>query len=110
MLTREAFLAKSLEKPAIHSLPIPEMGGEVFVRVLTSREKDNFEILCEGGKENIRARVAVMCLCDGNGAPLFTEDDAQQLGDIPAPIMDKVFRKACKVNGFTGDVEEELKN
>lgn len=93
---------------------VPEWGGEVFVRVMTGRERDEFEVSCgkdEQGTDNFRARLAASCLVDEEGRRLFTLAEAEELGDLSGTALDRVFQVARKLNPLTrADVEELEKN
>jgi len=113
MLTKEQILgAKDLQTRKVE---VPEWGGAVYVRPLSSRDRDKYEAeISAGGQasfENIRARLGVCCICDESGTLLFTAEDAAELGKKAAGPMQKVFNVIMEVNGFTeSDVDELAKN
>jgi hypothetical protein len=97
----------------------PEFGGTVYVRAMSGTERDAFEDetykvngkSVELNRRNGRARLLVRCLCDAEGKRLFTDADAQALGEQPAYLLDPLYAKALRLNGFTAsDVEELAKN
>lgn len=98
-----------------HPVDVPEWGGRVYVRELTARERDDFEAGCvtlKGDKQtpnlrNYRGRLAALVLGDEGGNRLFADDDAGQLGDLPAAALDRVLDVARKVNGMTKEAQEE---
>jgi hypothetical protein len=113
-LTKEQILAADdLSREAID---VPEWGGVVYVRVLTGAERDRFESDTVGsGKKvnmaNIRARLAVLCLVDGDGIRLFDDGDVIALGKKSASALSRVFNTAMRLNGMSqSDVEELAKN
>jgi len=104
-------------------LPLPEWtpDGEqfdetkhgVFVGSMSARDKDYFERLFieQGGRDNARAKLAVLTVQDENGNRLFTDADAERLGQKDAGPLSKIFDAALKVNRMAkGDHEELTKN
>ncbi len=93
---------------------VPEWGGAVYVRVMSGRERDQFEIATMpttgGTLENLRARLVALCACDAEGVRLFTDADAGALGDLEGAALDRVFAVARRVNKLTAeDIEAEKK-
>lgn len=107
----------------LHVVKVPEWGGDVYVRVMTGKERDAFEYMQanerrsakEAGEdyspENIRARIAAMLVCNETGERLFTEEDIPALGALHCGALDRVWDEAMRVNHMLGDeVENKLKN
>ena len=68
---------------------MPEWGGKVWVRTMTGTQRDAFEKQqLKEPFQDVRARVAVACVCDSSGSLLFTD------ADIPAAAGPKVARAA----------------
>lgn len=113
-LSKEDILGTPCAK--VEKVYIPEWGGEVFIRVMKSAERDAFEAAALDRKgaskmANIRARLAAIVLADENGARLFTDADAPALGEKFAPALDRIFEAASKLNRLSKeDVEELEKN
>ena len=110
-LSRDDILSKKGGK--ITELAVPEWGGTVLLRVMTSRERDSFEsaTLDKSGTArmvNIRARLAALSICDTAGARLFNDAEIGLLGDLPAPAMDRIFDAAMRLNRITKDDVDEL--
>ena len=112
MLNRDTILkADDLPRELVE---VPEWGdGGVWVRTLKGCERDSFEQSLVGKKqkmslENVRARFAVLTICDESGTRLFTDADAKALGDKSAAALDRVFAVAQRLNGFSSDDVEEL--
>ena len=110
-LSRDEILSKKGGK--ITELTVPEWGGTVLLRVMTSRERDSFEsaTLDKSGTArmvNIRARLAALSICDTAGARLFNDAEIGLLGDLPAPAMDRIFDAAMRLNRITKDDVDEL--
>jgi len=112
--------------PEMELVDVPEWGGAVFVKAMTGTERDAYEASCmqevkgkgKGGKmemkplyDNIRARLCVRCMCNAQGARLFTDEQAVPLGRTSAKALDRVFTLAQKLNGVTEeDIDELAKN
>lgn len=109
MLDREAILRK---RPVeTRAVDVPEWGGEVYVRVLSGRERDAFETAAAKNQVNLRARLACMCLCDDKGERLFQDNEFPKLGDLDGRGLDRVFDAACELNRLrASDIEAEEKN
>ena len=110
MLSRDAILeCDDLPREAIL---VPEWGGEVWVRTLTGTERDAFEQSVIVGTDknlaNIRARFAVLTVCDDEGRRLFDDSDAAALGAKSAAALDRVFAVAQRLNGFSSDDVDDL--
>lgn len=98
------------------TIPVPEWGGEVLVRMLTGAQRDAFEdsIIKVRGKSketnlvNIRARLCALCIIDEEGKRLFNDTEIVNLGNKSAIALDRVFSAARKLNGLTEDDVEEL--
>lgn len=97
-------------------VPVPEWGGEVYVKGLTGAERDKFEseLVTIRGKEqvvnmaNARAKLAAMSICDENGKRLFGESDVQALSQKSGAALQRIFAVAQKLSGLSDDDVEEL--
>lgn len=96
---------------------LAELGGKVFLRVLSSRERDALEAEFTDAKnnlgklDNIRAKLVVRALCDEQGKRIFTDAEVEQVGEMPAPLVSRIFDAAARHNGMTADaVESARKN
>jgi len=107
MLDRKAiFKAVDLD---VKKVDVPEWGGEVCVRGLTARERDHFEasIGTSANLDNLRARLVVLSLCDEDGARIFKDSDAIELGKKNATVVNRLFDVARSMSGMTdADVQE----
>lgn len=112
MLNKELILLQTALP--LEALRVPEWGGEVFVKTMTGSERDSFEAghvaARKAGNDlaNIRARLAVATLCDGEGKRLFTDEDAEALGKTHARALDRVFDVARRLNGIGKEEVAEL--
>jgi len=94
---------------------IPEWGGSVFVKPLTSKQKDQYEasLIDKKGNpvyKNIRARLAVMCVVSDKGEQLFTDVDIEALGNKSGAALSRIFNVVLEKNNITeedlGDLEK----
>ena len=111
MLKREAILsADDLPKELVS---VPEWGGDCYVSTLSGTQRDAFEQSMVGKKnkpnlDNVRARFAVLTICDEAGVRLFSDADATKLGEKSAAALDRVFAVAQRLNGFSSSDVDEL--
>lgn len=114
MLTRKDIL--EFNDLITEEVGIPEWGGSVFVRTMTTRERDAFEcdsVSEQGGDvqtnmDNLRAKLCVRCVVDEEGVRVFGDKDADLLGEKSAAAVDRIFDVAQKLNGMSPDDIEEL--
>ncbi len=115
MLTAEQIL-KAADTCNPVKVPVPEWGGDVYVRVMTGAERDRWEIatsnaLEKPGQANIRAGLCAAAICDESGKRLFTDNQAAALGGKSGVALDRVYDVARKLNKVSdGDIEELEKN
>jgi hypothetical protein len=104
-LSREEILrARTNRKPV--PIEVPEWGGVVFAKVLSANDQST---LVEDGVPDgaLPVRVLVRALCDENENPLFSEDDAAELGKEAFPVILRVFSVVAKLNGLSNKELEE---
>ena len=98
-------------KPTVSKLYIPEMGKNVYVRMLDGRERDAYEASIITGKgqnkdvnmRGARARLAALCLAYPDGRRMFADDQVKDLNAMPAPVLERIFDRARKFNALTGE-------
>lgn len=113
---RERLLAANGPEPV--RVETPEWpGGHVYVRAVTPAEQDAFELENSRRREsgepvNLRARYAVLVVCDAKGRPVFRPSDADALGRSPClRAVERVVRAARRLNSLDeDDVREAEKN
>ena len=103
----------------IELVPVPEWGGDVYVKGMTGRERDQFEaslVEMRGGRtthiklENVRAKLVALTTCDESGERLFTSKDAEELGKKSASALQRLFEVSQHLSGLTpADVDELVK-
>ena len=57
---------------------------------------------------NVRARLLVATVCDAAGACLFAPSDIEQVGELPAVLLDRLFVVAKKINALGPEEVAEL--
>lgn len=115
LLGRNAILeAKDLETKDI---PVPEWGGEVRIRMLTGEERDQFEASMvelrkdgstKSNRENVRARLLILCIVNENGERMFNKADIKLLGRKSAKALERVVNACNELNGISEQDIEEL--
>ena len=118
LLTKKQILeADDLSRERV---PVPEWGGDVFVKSLTGSERDTFEgavaRVNRSGKnrqvtynvENIRARLCALTIVDDKGVRMFTDAEIGALGKKSAAALNRVFEVAQRLSGLTDDDIEAL--
>lgn len=116
LATKDQILAAD-DRPT-DTVQTPEWGEDAFVlvRSLSAAERDRFEqsMINERGKakdanlNNIRARFASLCVVDEDGARMFTDKEAAELGEKSAAVLDRIFGAAQRLNGMSADDVDEL--
>lgn len=116
-LTRDQIKAKRGVMPR-EAIVIKELGDEpVYITKLSAAGRDKFEAMITGGKtgsvnlDNVRARFMALVCVDESGKRLFTDEDAEWLGDLDTSIVQQVVDKGFEINGLTVNaVEDAAKN
>lgn len=114
LLSKEAILAA--QDVTTEVVEVPEWGGSVRVRGLTGSERDAFEgeVIQRNGKDvktntrNIRARLVVLSVVNGDGSRMFSFHDIEALGEKSARALDRIFAVASKLSGLRDEDVAEL--
>lgn len=116
-LTRDAFL-KPAEIP-MEEVPIPELGGSVWIKGMTAKGRAEFERQFQtgSGKQHkgrigeVRERLMVACCCDKDGNQIFQTDDVAAIGLQRVDIIERCVNVAMRLCGMSEtDVESLAKN
>lgn len=126
VLTREAILGRPPQLQKVR-VEVPELGGVVFVRALTGRERDDWEVgifqrvdrekarVEAGGKpdpyylsRDLRARLAVRTVCDEQGQLLFRPEDEEAVAAYPAAALDRIYAVARRLSLIEEQDVQEL--
>jgi hypothetical protein len=98
-------------------VPVPEWGGEVRIRMLTGEERDAYEASmvelkkdgsAKANRENVRARLLVLCIVNEQGEQMFNRADIKLLGRKSAKALERVINKVNEMNGISEQDIEEL--
>jgi len=116
MLSKDQ-IVEAASRTNFELVDVPELGGEVGIKMMTGFERDQFERAVLDKKNDdgsfdlrgMRAHLAVLTLCDGNGKLLFTADDMAVVNRLSALALDKIADKAVDFNKLSKeDIKEEL--
>lgn len=119
VLTREQILGQVDAPLKTERVQVPEWGGEVIIREWTGTERDEFEnsFVNDEGKrdldatQNVRAKIVARSVVDEKGHLQFTPADVEQLGQLSAKALNRVFMRARDLIGMSDkDVKELEKN
>jgi hypothetical protein len=111
LLTVEEIFASDDLK--IKKVDIPEWGGFIFTKTMTSKERDAYEMTLatdegENRTENFRARLVAATSCDSKGNLLFSNGDAEKLGQKSPKAIGRLFKVARELNAIGDDQIEKL--
>jgi hypothetical protein len=87
----------------------PDVHG-LYVGSMSARDKDGFEraFLEKDGRDNARAKLAVLTCQDADGKRIFEDGDADWLGQKNAGPLSRIFDVAIKINRLSKDDQAEL--
>jgi hypothetical protein len=114
VLTKEQILAADDIKT--ERVPVPEWGGEVIVKSLTGRQRDEFEgsMIEQRGKRavmntaNMRAKLVAWSVVDEAGQRLFSNGDIGDLGEHSAAAVNRIYSVAARLSGLSDEDVEEM--
>lgn len=114
-LTADEILAA--DDLGLEDVEVPEWSGWVTVRGMRGSERDSFEasMIEQRGKvrtsnlDNFRSKMVARCIVDrASGQRLFTDAQAVALGRKSAAALQRVYRVAERLSGFSDDEVDEL--
>ena len=113
-LSRDAI--RGLSDVKTEEVHIPEWQAYVMVRGMTAAERDAFEQSNIVGKgknrdvnlRNYRAKLVIWSCVDEDGKRLFSETDAEWLGDKSAAALSRIVDVASRLSGISEQDVEEL--
>lgn len=116
LTTKDSILG--IEDKNVKKVYVAPWKDYVYIRVISSRERDAFEsaVLALGSNRlgamnNFRARLACCGLCDEDGKPFLTERDAEELGKKSGLAMDIIADAIIELNAIgPGGTEAMAKN
>jgi hypothetical protein len=93
------------------AVPVPEWGGDVYIRTISGTERDKFEeAYSEQKMKAFRVRFLVMTLADESGERLFADADIDALGGKSSVVINRLFDRAWQHNAFTDEAVDALGN
>lgn len=112
-LTRDEIL--NADDREIRAVEVEEWGGTVYVGSMTGAQRDQLEHEMVASEDNpdgkgllLRAKLAVLTLCDKEGKALFTLADLDALSQKSAAPLDKVFSESADLNHLSKGDQDEL--
>ena len=114
ILTKDQIL--SAQDSVVEKVEISEWKGEVNVKSLTGKERDQFEesIFSQKGKKmernfkNLRAKLVALTVVDDDGNLIFAQKDIEALGLKSASALDKIFSVAQRLSGLTKEDIDDM--
>jgi hypothetical protein len=114
LLTHDQILHADDRKSQI--VAVPEWGGEVLVRGLSGRGRDEYfaaMTTVRAGRPvvdtaNATARLVAGCIVGEDGLPMFSEPEIADLGEKSGAALDRVFSVAQRLSGLSEEDMAEL--
>lgn len=93
------------KKHETQTLELPQLGGKIYIKSMTIAERMNFEKRFADADGEIDAldvtvQTVIVSACNEDGEPLFTDDDADALKQLPSGVMLTIVQAANKINGL----------
>lgn len=107
MIISREFLMSNITALEPVEVECPEWGGTVLVeRALAKKQNDYADLVERMDKLNPNIGLVITFCVDENGKNLFTEADAEWLGNQPLSVINRLANRIAKENGFTKEVQE----
>lgn len=116
--SKDAFLKRC--EATFKEVEVPKLNAKIRVKVLSAKDVSTFQAQFMDDDPRRKKEAAInfkhsyvgRCLCDESGKLLFSEKEADRLGDMPARDIEYLFEACSKVNpmGAEPEVEKEVKN
>lgn len=85
----------------LEKIHVPEWKGDVYLKVLSGTERDQFEdAYSEQKLKNFRVRFLLLALCNEKGDRLFSDAEADILGRKSSLVIGRLFEKGWALNAF----------
>lgn len=112
---------KRIVPRTLKEVPIPELGGVIYVQSLTAKEKADLEVQftrksekdknVEQRRKEARERWMVASVVDDRGNKILTLADVHELGEQHSAVVTRIADSAMEVNKVTKeDIDEILGN
>ena len=103
------------DRPLI-TVDVPEWECDLRIRGMSGADRDEFESRAlarktRGGDvdpRGLRVSILIRCICDVDGNPLFTDDDAEWLAGKSGAVIDRLSQIAQCASGMTDDEVKEI--
>lgn len=99
-----ADLLAALRKVSIR--PVTVAGLEVFVRGVNGNERQLIIQRARDGNPLTAAELAALCLCNAEGAPLFTADQAAELAAVDAAGVEEIGKAVLAASKLLPDDQD----
>ncbi len=99
----------------VDEMVVPEWGGKIGVKVMSARERQEFQAKMGKGKGDevpidLMETLLVMTVVNpGDKSPLFTLKDIKTLSEKSSQVIGRIFEKAAYINGLTAGATEDIK-
>lgn len=99
----------------VEKMEVPEWGGIIGVKVMTCKERQEFQVKMGGARDKIPTNLMeeLILLTVVNPCTkqrLFTDkNDVKELAKKSSQIMGRIFEKAAGLNGLTSEAIEDSK-
>lgn len=107
-LTKEE-ISKAVDRK-VETIPCPEWGGDVCIRVMSGHERAAWEAEHVKNKHDTAALLLVYTLSDELGNPMYQPTEIGLLKAKSGPVLDYLFAHASKINKIREKDVAELKN
>ena len=102
------------DRDVVERVEVPEWGGHVLVGAMTGRDRDRFERECleatqadRAAPDDVRAKLAIACCIDAEGAPLFAQSDIDAVALKSSIALDRIYEVCLRINAMSdADIEE----
>lgn len=97
----DAFRSAALRRELID---IPDMGGGVYVRVLTMKEVREIQRAQKNAEPlDVYPRLVRMAVVTEDGTQVFGEGDLSTIDQLPWPTVEAIASKALALSGMSGE-------
>jgi hypothetical protein len=108
-LSREDILARMAEMPR-EPLEVPELGGEVYIRVMMLREVKELNRIIDASPNNniaVYPKALLYGCCNADGSPMFLPQDVAAFDNGMWPVLDRIVKEIFYMNKMTKRPKEE---
>jgi hypothetical protein len=103
----------------VETVPVSELGegAVVCVRQFSAADRGKLEVLGTRFREKkaydevpkVRLMTCALAMCNDEGERLFqtTDADLDEIGKMPAAVVDRIFEAAARMNGLEKKATEE---